>query len=138
MAYDLAIGPSNDLIFSANRDLLGVSGYPLYEQRIKTRLKIKRGSWVFDTDHTLGSRLDLALGRTTEQAMSEITAFVHEALADMDDIAVAGVGITTDPNDTTGSTVIVRVGYVVALAGEEAPFSPPDEQLQEVQISFQL
>lgn len=136
--YDLAISPNNDLIFAANRDLLGVSGYALYEQRIRLRLKIKRGSWVFDVSHTLGSRIDLVLGRTSEQAMSELTAFVHEALADMEDINVARVTLEADPNDTTASTVIVKVGYIVALAEDEAPFTPPDEQIQEAQITFQL
>jgi hypothetical protein len=97
MSYDLALGPTNDLLFGSNRDLLGVDGYAIYEQRIRTRLKIRRGSWVFDTDKTLGSRLDLLYGRISEQAVGEINTFVNEALDDMEDIAVTNVQVEVAP-----------------------------------------
>jgi hypothetical protein len=45
MSYDLAISEHGDLILAGNRDLGGVSGVDLLNQRIQTRLRLHRGSW---------------------------------------------------------------------------------------------
>src|SRR5262245_37276854 len=102
MAYDLALDRNNDLVFAANKDLLGVSGTAIYDQRIKTRLKIRRGSWVLDLDLSIGSRLDMALGKTADKAMSEIVTLVHEALDHMEDISVVSVEVVP-PTDERAS-----------------------------------
>jgi hypothetical protein len=138
MSYDLAIGPSGDLLFAGNMDLLGVSGEDLTNQRIRNRLKIVRGSWVFDTNQTLGSRLDRVL-REGNNAYEQVVTFVHEALDEMDDIIVGDISVFPDPNDTRGTTMILKVFYTMAPAGDEAPFSATDEQLQsqEATITFQ-
>lgn len=136
MAYDLALGSTNDLLFGASRDLLGVSGIALYEQRIRTRLKIDRGSWVYDDRNTLGSRLNNALGTITQQTISEITMYVHEALDTMDDVKITKVSVEPDPENDT--SVLIIVGYQPALAPEAAPFAQGDESIQEAVIQFQL
>jgi hypothetical protein len=138
MSFDLALGPSGDLVFAANRDLLGVSGFALYEQRIRTRLKIERGSWVFDVNGTLGSRISGLLRRGSSQAMTEITAYVHEALDSMDDITVSNISIEPDPNNSRGDTLLLVVGYTPNIQIDEAPFNPPDESIQQAVITFQL
>jgi len=138
MSYDLALGPTNDLVFAANRDLLGVSGRAMYDQRIKTRLKIRRGTWVFDVEKKLGSRLDLVLGRASESAMTEVTAFVHEALDGMDDVTITSVEVTSPDENTRFSILSIKVGYFVNIAGEEAPFLATDEQQEESIVAVQL
>jgi hypothetical protein len=138
MSYDLALGPSNDLMFAANRDLLGVSGTAIYDQRIRTRLKIRRGTWVFDSEKKLGSRIDLVLGRSSDRAASEITAFVHEALADMSDIIVTGVQTVIPDQDTRASMLSVNVSYTILPDPGEAPFMVSDDQDIDNIVNVQL
>jgi hypothetical protein len=93
--YDLAVSEYGDLVFQANRDLLGVSGAQLIEQRIRTRLKIPRGSWTYDDEKRLGSRLHIILNHDVERAAAEIPVFVREALDEMEDITINNVSIDT-------------------------------------------
>ena len=135
MSWDLALGPTNDLILSPSGDFLGVQGINLIEQRIRLRLKIRRGSWVYDTDGTLGSRIDSLLSKTSQQAISEVGAFVHEALDSMDDISVTNIEV--EPSDN-GRTMVLLVGFVQNVDPDAAPFVPVDEQINETTIQFQL
>lgn len=93
MAYDLALSENGDLIFAANRDLQGVSGIALVEQRIRLRLRMMRGQWQFDTEARLGSRLYTLPGKPIEDATPQAQVFVREALRDMDDISIDDVVI---------------------------------------------
>jgi len=138
MSYDLALGPTNDLIFAANRDLLGVSGTAIYDQRIKTRLKIRRGTWVFDSEKKLGSRIELVLGRSSDRAASEVTAFVHEALDDMEDIVVTGVQVEIPDAATRASMLALKVSYTIKPDPAEAPFLTSDEQDIDNVVTVQL
>lgn len=102
--YDLAVSENGDLMFQANRDLLGVSGAALIEQRIRTRLKIPRGSWTYDDDKSLGSRLHIVLNHDVERAMTEIPVFVREALDEMEDITILDVSLDTlQPSSYAGT-----------------------------------
>lgn len=111
MAFDLAISDHGDLIFGGARDLQGAFGTNLLEQRMKNRLKIPRGSWVFDRSGTLGSMLHRIPQRGTEAAISAVDAFVRQALAPMSDDIVVEKVITEA--DLYGPGIVVRIQYRV-------------------------
>lgn len=81
--FDLALAANGDLVFAANRDLAGVSGIDLIEQRIKLRLKLRRGTWLYDPERTLGSQLFRLSGASADEASTALTAYVQEALRPM-------------------------------------------------------
>lgn len=87
--FDLAVSENFDLMVSASRDLMGVSGDEIMAQRIKTRLRIERGSWVFNAD--LGSTLTSSLSRLTNENIEHIPAIVTDALRNIDDIEIVNV-----------------------------------------------
>src|SRR4029077_17204816 len=90
MSYDLAISEHGDLIMAGSRDLAGVSGIDLINQRIVVRLTIHRGTWFFDADGTLGSFLYRVLGQSPQSAL-EIDSYVREALRPMTEISIEEV-----------------------------------------------
>lgn len=91
--YDLALSKYFDLVVSASRDLAGVSGNGIAGQRIKTRLRIERGSWVLNPD--IGSILTSSLSRLTNENLEHIPAIVTEALSPLhEDIEVVNVEVT--------------------------------------------
>lgn len=92
MAWDLALdADSGDVIFGPSRDLLGTTGSGLVEQRIIVRCKIRRGSFVYDENNTLGSRLHEITRFDSGRQLREAPALVQEALEPMGDIRVLGV-----------------------------------------------
>jgi len=93
MAWDIALDNNFDWVLSANRDMAHVSGVNLLQQRIRTRLSVVRGQWVYDRSGTFGSRLKTLTQRTTELAEAEAHALVREALEDMDDVDILKIGI---------------------------------------------
>jgi phage gp46-like protein len=94
VSFDLAISDNGDLIVSGSRDLQGCSGSALVQQRIRLRLRMRRGSWSLDRKSSLGSQLHTLFGQPTEKATSAIIGFVHQALAPMaDEIDVRDVTV---------------------------------------------
>lgn len=81
--FDLALSEHNDLVIAGNRDLAGVSGTDLIEQRIRLRLKIRRGTWVYDEGKTLGSQLFQLIGTSPDEVHTSVGAYVREALRPM-------------------------------------------------------
>lgn len=114
MAWDLAISEHGDLIFGANRDLAGVSGINLIEQRMKIRLKLQRGSWVFDDTETLGGNLHILIGQAPDKAAQAAPALVREALRPMEEINVDDVLV-----DTTNNDVTLKIFYSLHPSGDE-------------------
>src|ERR1051326_1570440 len=122
MAYDLKISQYGDLLFGGNRDLQGTSGLDLIEQRIWLRLKIARGSWVYDEDGTLGSQLFLAMRQPPAQAAAAIPMYVREALREISEIIVDDVVIEqTDLNELT-----LTVQYHLIRPADEDSFVLPE------------
>lgn len=78
-------------MFSGNRDLQGVSGIALIEQRMRLRLRMMRGQWQFDISGTLGSRLYTLPGKSPDEAAAQAQMYVREALRDMTEIAIDDV-----------------------------------------------
>lgn len=109
MAYDLVISEHGDLIVAGNRDLAGVSGIDLINQRIMIRLIVHRGAWFYDPDAEFGSELWQVLGRGPD-ASFEIDARVREALGDMNDIAVSEVAGTFLDDE---NSILVNVTYSI-------------------------
>lgn len=95
MAYDLALDANGDLVISGHRDLSGISGTHLTEQRMRIRLQIPRGTWLYDADKTLGSLLHRSIGGHPSQAYS-LPSVAREALRPMDDIQVGDVEVVTE------------------------------------------
>src|SRR5215467_5672355 len=111
--YDLAISPHGDLIMSGNRDLAGVSGVDLVNQRITIRLVSHRGTWFYDTDKTFGKSADSAL---------DVDARVREALRPMSDIDIQDIVWLYD-EDT--KSLIVKVEYTVSDELDQASLDVP-------------
>jgi hypothetical protein len=114
MAWDLVLADNGDVILSANRDLLGVSGTALIEQRIRLRLKLHRGEWIYDENDTLGSQLFQLSGLPPAEATRYVGAHVREALRDMDEISIYDVQIEYGDR---GIDVVVQ--YQVELSPDE-------------------
>ena len=114
--YDLAISEHGDLILSGNRDLAGVSGTDLIDQRIKLRLTIHRGVWFFDADGTLGSNLFRVLGAAPQSAL-EVEAHVREALRPMPEISIEDI---VTEYDEDAKSLIVKVTYAQTPELDEA------------------
>lgn len=84
MAYDFALDlETGDWLFGGSRDLGGVTGTELDEQRINIRCKIPRGSFTYDEDGTLGSNLYAISRNPTAQQVSEARGLITQALEPM-------------------------------------------------------
>jgi hypothetical protein len=117
MPWDLAISDHGDLIFAPGKDLSYVDGVQLMNQRIINRLRIRRGSWIFNRDSSLGSDLDSVMGRPQEQQLENIPHLIQEALTPMEDeIDVHDIQVTPA---TRGVTVLIEYTLV-------QPDIPPD------------
>lgn len=127
MAYDLALSEHGDLIISGNRDLGAVSGTDLIEQRIRIRLMIRKGSWVYDPDGNLGSQLELAINQEPDRAQASMLDYVRNALQPMDEIIVQDV--VTQYAD---HSIILVVMY--QLVGEDGE---AEGDVQQLEISLQ-
>lgn len=114
--WDLAIdGETGDLIFSPHLDLLGAAGPNLTQQRILTRCKIPRGTFTYDVDGTLGSRLHTISSSATSRQVREAPALVEEALEPMTDIRVNDVDVSVDENNR----LVVSVKYSNVVGSDE-------------------
>jgi hypothetical protein len=98
--WDIAMSRAGDLLFASNRDLDYVDGIELINQRIITRLRMLRGSWLFDEAGTLGSRLDLVLSEDMPEAEGDIDGLVREALDPIrNEIQIRDIHIIPQPLD---------------------------------------
>lgn len=124
MSWDLALSSAGDVVFtpgdvvfSPSADIQGISGIDLIEQRIRTRLKVQRGSWTYDEDGSFGSQLYRLTSMVPQAAIPQAVAYVREALREMPDIDVDDVDVSM-----RGSVLIVIVNYhvlEVSLASDE-------------------
>lgn len=135
MAFDLALSEHNDLIFAANRDLLGVGGVELVEQRIKLRIKMERGSWVYDINQDLGSNVHRALGKVYDLAASEIPTWVRQALEPMEDIQVHEVQMR-QPVDNSQLAEIVISYEILTAPGETTDAGDADTDVSELALQI--
>lgn len=115
--WDLAVdGETGDLIFGPSRDLLGAAGSNLTDQRILVRCKIPRGSFTFDADGTLGSRLYKISSTSLDRKIKEAGALIREAVEPMDDIQVSEVNVDVDENNR----IRANVKYAPIVANDES------------------
>jgi hypothetical protein len=135
MSWDIAISPAGDLIFtpgdvvfSASADLSGISGVDLIEQRMLVRLKLQRGSWVYDEDGSFGSQLYKLASMTPQTAMVQADAYVREALRDISEIQIDEVAVSMN-----GSALILIISYQVT----DETISPSDENEQQLEVVIQ-
>jgi hypothetical protein len=124
MAWDLALN-NGDLIFGSNNDLAGISGSDQIEQRMKLRLMLHRGSWVYDTSETLGSYLYRLIGQRPENAASAAPAFVREALRPMNEIQVDDIQVSFI--DTAIRLVVV---YRIVVTADDTVTTGEERQLE--------
>ena len=125
MPVDLALSEHNDLIMGANMDYSPIFDTALIEQRIRLRLKMTRGEWIYDEAKTLGSDLRRVMHGDFEKAQSAISALVHQALRPMTDISLATVEVKADENNERNLFIIVNYSpnRFVAPSGEQAVFT---------------
>lgn len=135
MAFDLALSEHNDLIFAANRDLLGVGGVELVEQRVKLRIKMERGSWVYDTNQDLGSNVHRALGKVYDLAASEIPTWVRQALEPMEDIQVHEVQLRQPSGDSQLAEIVVSYAILTA-PGETTDVGDAESDVSELALQI--
>jgi phage gp46-like protein len=129
LSFDLAINyDTGDLLIAPNHDIQGRTGPDVFEQRIRIRLKIQRGTWLLDPSGELGSRI-LELSRVSSQrAVQEIEQYVREALEPMDDITVRDVTAKTDPE--TQKIIMLDISYQPHV-GEAS-----DDTLQSISLTI--
>lgn len=125
MAYDIAISDLGDLLFAGNRDLQGIGGEAQVEQRIKLRLRIHRGTWIYDEDKNLGSSLSELSLTSPEKAEPRVNAMVREALRPMEDTVVNNVYVGQTETD-----IWVMVEYTYTETLENLPSVPVIGQVQ--------
>ena len=119
--WDIEISEHGDLVFAGNHDLETVEGTQVINQRIITRLRIRRGSWIFNRDSSLGSDLDSAMGRPQSQQLENFPTIIANALAPMEDeIDIQDIQIVPE---TRGVTAVIVYSLV-------APDVPPDVSAQ--------
>jgi hypothetical protein len=99
--FDVAISSDGDLIISGNRDLAGIDGTNLIEQRMRLRCRIPRGEWVYDDDRRLGSKLHTILGSDPAKAIPEIQVFINEALRGMEDATIQEIQVNQEGRQLT-------------------------------------
>lgn len=119
--WDIAVdGATGDWVFGPSRDLLGVTGVQLNEQRIAIRCRVPRGS--FAPIPQLGSRLRSLLSLTSERQIRDAPTLIDEALEGMD-IEIKDVVVTMN-----GRQLVCDIMYspVAPAVGElqAAPFVP--------------
>ena len=124
--FDLAIDPNGDLVFAGNLDLQGATGDQVAEQRVIIRLKIPRGSWIYDIDGTLGSQLREIIRNARSYSVDRARTYVMDALKDAGDIAVSDVEITPNAN---GSQVDIAVSFKTELFEDEVVYPEGDRDL---------
>jgi phage baseplate assembly protein W len=128
--FDLTISEHGDLVLAGNRDLAGVSGTDLVNQRIRLRLIVHRGEWFYDRDGTFGSNLHDILGKSPASAI-QTDAYVREALRSMEDISIED--ISTD-YDEDAKSLFVSVSYIVADEIDQAALGLPGEDTQQTTV----
>src|SRR5262245_49402333 len=134
MPHDLAISDHNDLIFSANRDLAMVFGTDLIEQRIRLRLKIIRGQWIYDETKTLGSELRQILHEARQKDGAKVEALVRAALVPIKDVHIGAIDIFQGESERE---LMVRVNYsTVPSTGLPPTLARPTKQF-EFPLTFQ-
>lgn len=127
MPYDFAIDTkTGDWLFSANRDIQGVEGDQVIQNRIINRLRIERGTWPLDpTDGALGSRLRSLTRVSRARALKEARLYVEEALAPMsDDISVTDVVV----EEQGVSAIKLTISYDIIRSED---FVPATDRLSE-------
>lgn len=120
MSFDLAIDyNTGDLLQAPNHDIQGRTGQDVYEQRIRIRLKIQRGTWALDpTNGELGSRL-LELARVSSaRAVADVEQYVREALEPMRDINVRDVTAKISP--VSPKAITLDITYQPRLLAEDS------------------
>lgn len=132
MAYDVAISNNGDLVFTAHRDLAGISGSALIEQRIRLRLRLHRGQWIFDADATLGSQLFTLSGKRPEDAQKYVQAYVREALRDMVEISVEDVQVVATAKD-----ISLTIVYQQEQTQDDSVI-PADQGLQQLSVTVPI
>ena len=112
--YDLALSEHGDLIVSGSRDAAGISGIDLVEQRMRLRLMLRRGTWLYDESKTMGSNLHTVIGMSPEDAQTAIGPLVREALRPMDEIVVDDVQ-TVPPDDPDAPVTSITLVVLYSL-----------------------
>ena len=135
MSWDLALSSSGDLVFtpgdvvfSQSADLSAISGINLIEQRMITRLKLQRGSWVYDENESLGSQLYRLTSMTPQTAQVHAEAYVREALRDILEIQVDTVRVSL-----SGPSLVLIIDY--HIVEETVSLSDVNQQELELVIS---
>ncbi len=120
--WDLQISKYQDLLFKPNRDWQTVAGHRLLSQRIFIRLKVHRGSWVFDEDGSLGSHLDLALQANQINAIDEIPLFVSEALEPMnEEIDINDIRVEASETDSRALNLVIEYRPILSSGLADVP-----------------
>jgi hypothetical protein len=120
---DLATDPATgDFMFGGTRDLMGCTGPELVNQRILTRARIPRGTFAYDENGTLGSRLHSIMGYPSQRQISSAPALVQEAVEPMDDIRVTNVTV----NVTDDNRLELHVKWVPVVGRDETVPAPTE------------
>jgi hypothetical protein len=134
VAFDLAISHEGDLIFSANGDLSGCSGDRLVRQRAMVRLKIPRGSWLFDKDKSLGSDIYRYMGRSGSDLTAQIPLVVRQALRPIEELEIQNVEAEINADNERQVEVLIEYVFRITPGEAASPLIPEGSGLQTMVI----
>jgi hypothetical protein len=127
--WDLATDPdTGDFLFGPTFDLIAATGPQLVEQRILSRCKIPRGTFTYDDDGNLGSRLHLISRTRSEQQLAQAIPFIQEALDGMEGVSIGAI----TPSVVEGQ-LLFRVRWSPISEPDEAG-EEPEEELPEFDV----
>jgi phage gp46-like protein len=101
-----------------------ITGSELLAQRIMLRLRMRRGSWIFDDTKTLGSNLHFALRMDKPQALVDLDALILEALEPIsDDVQITATNIRESETDERAVELVVEFQRVLPPGQTETPIA---------------
>jgi hypothetical protein len=85
------------------------------------RLRMKRGSWIFDDARQLGSNLDFALRMNQPNALEQLEALILEALEPINDEITVGDIETAVSDDERSINVTIKYERVAPQEQSDTP-----------------
>lgn len=134
MAFDVRMNlATGDWEFNGLRDLAGVEAEQLIQQRVHVRLKVIRGTFMYDRTGTLGSRLVNLLNLDVPHGVEQIESIIREALAPMQDITITGITVNYAGDKSQNHPVLdprmVKATIEYTIVSETADIIPISESI---------
>jgi hypothetical protein len=112
MPWDIGLSQYGDLNFTAARDLLMVRSGDLVQQRMMLRLRLPKGSYMYNKKLGSEMRSLLHVGNTAEQ-QARGASIVTQALRPMDDLTISSITVEPDARNPRAINVIIEASVQI-------------------------